>query len=118
MPGICRTSNHTYLNYKLDQWISLVKTDSVTLEVIRNDSTIKTRIGTVNNHKRINQRPDKRYAFTTWKLISDSIGYINMGLLNRLDINPAYKRLKNTKYLIIDSRNYPHWVVYPLAKNY
>jgi len=109
------SSNNTYLNYKIDQWLPLIKTDSVTLQVRRNDTILTTRIATVNNSKKIRQYSENTYAFTTWKLLSDSVGYINMGLLNRLDINPAYKKLKNTKYLIIDSRNYPHWVVYPLA---
>jgi C-terminal processing protease CtpA/Prc len=109
------SSNKTYLNYKIDQWLSLVKTDSVSLELEREDKIIKTRIASVNNSRKIKLHPDKKYAFTNWKLISDSIGYINMGMFSKLDINPAYNKLKHTKYLIIDSRNYPNWVVYPLA---
>lgn len=109
-------SNKTYLNNKIDEWISLVKTDSSYLELIRNNDTIKTRIANVNSSRKINLPPGKKYAFTTWRLLSDSIGYINMGLLKETDIDLAYKTLKNTKYLIIDSRNYPNWVLYPLAE--
>jgi hypothetical protein len=87
----------------------------VDLEVERNGTIIKTRIASVNSSKKLNLHPDKKYIFTNWKLLSDSVGYINMGLLSKIDIDPAYDKLKHTKYLIIDSRNYPNWVVYPLA---
>lgn len=109
-------SNKTYLDYKIDQWLSLVKTDSVTLELKRNDSVFTTSIATVNNTRRIRLKPDKKYTLVNWKLLSDSVGYINMGVFDRMDINPAYAKLKNTKFLIIDSRNYPNWVIYPLAE--
>lgn len=108
-------SNKTFLNYKVDQWLPLVKTNMVDLEIERNGTIIKTRIASVNSSKKLNLHPDKKYIFTNWKLLSDSVGYINMGLLSRLDIDPAYDKLKHTKYLIIDSRNYPNWIVYPLA---
>ena len=109
-------SNKTYLDYKVDQWLSLVKVDTVKLEIERNNTIIRTKIATVRNTKSLTLKPDKMYAFTTWKLLSDSVGYINMGLFDQLDIKPAYSKLKNTKYLIIDSRNYPNWVIYPLAE--
>lgn len=109
------SSNKTFLDYKIDQWLSLVKVDSVNLELERNNGLIKTKIATVNNSRLVKLVPDKKFSFTKWRLLSDSVGYINMGLLDEDDINPAYLKLKNTKYLIIDSRNYPKWVIYPLA---
>lgn len=109
-------SNKTYLDYKVDQWLSLVKDDTVHLELERNNQIIQTKLPTINTAKKIKINPDKAFTLTKWKLLSDSVGYINMGLFNSSDINPAYNKLKKTRYLIIDSRNYPHWVVYPLAE--
>jgi len=109
-------SNNTYLNYKIDQWLPLVKKDTILLEVQRNDSIFQIKIPALNNTKKLTQRPDKKYVQIKWTLLSDSVGYINMGVLNQMDVIPAYKKIRNTKYLIIDSRNYPHWLVYPLSR--
>jgi carboxyl-terminal processing protease len=108
-------SNKNYLDFRIDQWFPLVKSDTISLELRRNDSLFETKILTVNSLKKIKINPDKMYTMVNWKLLSDSVGYINMGLLNRFDINSAYKKLQKTKYLILDSRNYPHWIIYPLA---
>jgi C-terminal processing protease CtpA/Prc len=108
-------SNDTYLNYKVDQWLSLVKSDSVLLELERNGTIIQRKIATVNNSKKLQFKSDNKYAFTKWRLLNDSVGYINMGLIRENDVNDAYNQLKNTKYLIVDSRNYPNWVIYSLA---
>jgi len=109
------SSNKTFLEFKIDQWFPMVKKDTVNLEIRRKDSVFTTNILTVTSLKKIKIQPDKKYTFTNWKLLSDSVGYINMGLLKKNDIKPAYKVLQKTKYLIIDSRNYPHWVIYPLT---
>jgi hypothetical protein len=110
------SSNQTYLNFKTDQWLSLTKTDKVNLKIKRNDSIFETNINTLNSSKLVKIRADKNYSDIKWKLLSDSVGYINMGLLMPSDIDEAYNEIKDTRFLIMDSRNYPHWVIYPLAK--
>lgn len=110
------SSNLTYLNYKTDQWLSLTKTDEVVLKLKRNDSVFETTIRTVNNLKSITIKPYKDFADVKWKLLSDSVGYINMQHLTPMNLDKAYNELKETRFLILDSRNYPNWVIYLLAK--
>lgn len=44
----------------------------------------------------------------TWKLLPDNIGYINMGLLMRKDVNKVMDSLFSTKGIIFDLRHYPN----------
>jgi C-terminal processing protease CtpA/Prc len=43
-----------------------------------------------------------------WKIISDSIGYVNMDALQKNEVDSMMKELFFTKGLIIDLRAYPH----------
>lgn len=110
------SSNNTYREYKENFWFPLVKKDTVALELNRNGKVFQTRIPASRNQKYLIYSDKKRFEGVTWRRFSDSIGFINMGLLKEKDINPMYRELKSTKYLILDSRNYPNWILYPLAK--
>lgn len=50
-----------------------------------------------------------------WKILENNIGYINMGLLKKEDIDSMMHVFKNTKGLVIDLRNYPNGTLYKLG---
>lgn len=104
-------SNKAYLDYRVNLWLSVVKTDSSKILLRRGRDSVFKDIKTVEISKKYIGKYDK----SPWKLLNDSVGYINMGFLKQNDIEDAFKKLNKTKYLIIDSRNYPNWTIYPLA---
>jgi len=88
--------------------------DSVQIEFIRNN--------------RIQQKSIKRYAFKAfdydwnesgekYKILDGNIGYVNMGLLEKLDSFDVMKALKNTRAIIFDIRNYPNGTLYAIANH-
>ncbi|HYH13687.1 MAG TPA: S41 family peptidase, partial [Flavisolibacter sp.] len=44
----------------------------------------------------------------SWKLLADSIGYVDMGILQKTEVDKMMKELMATKGIIFDLRNYPH----------
>lgn len=50
-----------------------------------------------------------------WSLLSDSIGYVNMGKLTKDDVTNMIDSLKDTKAIIFDIRNYPKGTMYQIA---
>lgn len=57
-------------------------------------------------------------ASQKWKFLDEEkkIGYVNMGILTKDDINEMYKDLKTTESIIFDSRNYPKLTILPLSE--
>lgn len=53
-----------------------------------------------------------------WKFLDDEkkMGYVNMGLIKRSDLNDMFENLKNTESIIFDSRNYPNMTILPLSR--
>jgi C-terminal processing protease CtpA/Prc len=53
---------------------------------------------------------------TSYRMLSDNIGYIGMGVLQNADVPAVMQALKNTRAIIIDLRRYPHetmWTLLP-----
>ncbi|WP_028873134.1 S41 family peptidase [Psychroserpens burtonensis] len=84
-------------------------TDSVNIEVLRNNKIVKKSVG--------------RYPFTDFKYnweksnekfktLKDNIGYINMGEIEIEDVPKIMDSLVNTKALVMDIRNYPNSTLY------
>lgn len=51
-----------------------------------------------------------------WKIINNSIGYVNMGDLILNDVDQMMKELGDTKVIIFDIRNYPNGTMYKIAQ--
>lgn len=51
----------------------------------------------------------------SWEIIHDSIGYVNMGKLERKDVKDMMEKFKDTKAIIFDIRNYPKGTMYYIA---
>ncbi len=48
-------------------------------------------------------------------MIDENVGYINLGLLQLAQVNESLNKLKNTKAIIFDVRNYPNGTLYAIA---
>ena len=106
-------SNQNYLNSQVDYWMSIVKHNPAEVVIKRAKDTIKLEVKALSGDIRKTLQHSPELPF---KLLNDSVGYILMSRLRENDIDPAFQLFSKTKYLIIDSRNYPNWVIYPLSK--
>ncbi len=50
-----------------------------------------------------------------WKLLEGNIGYVNMGKLERKDVEEMMESFKDTKAIVFDIRNYPKGTLYHVA---
>ncbi|MGE8553829.1 MAG: S41 family peptidase [Chryseobacterium jejuense] len=53
-----------------------------------------------------------------WKFLDEEkkIGYVNMGILAKDDVNEMYKDLQSSESIIFDLRNYPKLTIIPLSE--
>lgn len=81
---------------------------------------------TVSRNGRSFTREVQRYTFKTfrykykrdsiyWKILPGNIGYVNMGLLERTQVDSMMQALKNTHSIVFDIRNYPRQTLWPIA---
>lgn len=98
------------------------KDSAVILDIIRNDKNYRLKIKRYNfsTFKYINKPETQK-----WKMLDDNVGYVNMGILEKTDVDLMFQGLKTTKAIIFDLRNYPKGTfykicsyLYPVAKNF
>jgi carboxyl-terminal processing protease len=53
----------------------------------------------------------------SWKMLEDSIGYVDMGNLLPGQVNAMMQDLKNTQAIVFDIRNYPQGTMYKIANH-
>ncbi|MGU3376352.1 S41 family peptidase [Chryseobacterium sp. M5A1_1a] len=60
----------------------------------------------------------KTSAPQKWKFLDQekTIGYVNMGVITKEDLNEMYRNLRATKSIIFDLRNYPKLTILPLSE--
>ena len=87
--------------------------DSVEIEFIRDNKTFNK---TVKRYKfnDFGYEPEKETE--KFKILDVNIGYVNMGILEKQDVSEAMEKLKNTKAIIFDIRNYPKGTGYAIAE--
>lgn len=61
---------------------------------------------------------DKKALPEKWKFIDPKkkIGYVNMGIIERDNLEEMYKNLKSAESIIFDLRNYPKQTIIPLSR--
>lgn len=52
---------------------------------------------------------------TFWKILPGNIGYVNMGILEKKQVDSMMQALKNTRSIIFDIRNYPRGTMLPIT---
>tara|TARA_R110002051_G_scaffold296083_1_gene362074 strand:- start:317 stop:1963 length:1647 start_codon:yes stop_codon:yes gene_type:complete len=82
-------------------------TDSIELEILRDNHLIKKRIGRYLFEQFKYSRPlrDK------WKILDNNIGYVNLENVEIDDVSEISKVLRDTKSIIFDLRNYPKFTL-------
>jgi C-terminal processing protease CtpA/Prc len=105
-------SNYSYLEGRINFWMSVVKTDPALVFVKKGTDTVKIEVNTLKTPYRVKSDAFKK---SFWPL-NDSVGYIHLGRLRSAQIDSAFIQLGDKPYLIIDCRYYPNWTIYPLSE--
>ncbi|HCR76066.1 MAG TPA: hypothetical protein DIW37_06640 [Chryseobacterium sp.] len=89
--------------------------DSLELKIERDGINLAIKVKTYFQKEIIRENPP---VPEKWKFLDDEkkIGYVNMGLIKRSDLNDMFENLKNTESIIFDSRNYPNMTILPLSR--
>ncbi len=89
--------------------------DSLELKIERDGINLAIKVKTYFQKEIIRENPT---VPEKWKFLDDEkkIGYVNMGLIKRSDLNDMFENLKNTESIIFDSRNYPNMTILPLSR--
>ncbi|PWN60598.1 S41 family peptidase [Chryseobacterium oncorhynchi] len=60
----------------------------------------------------------KNPTLQKWKFLDQEkkIGYVNMGVITKEDLDEMYRNLRSTKSIIFDLRNYPKLTILPLSE--
>lgn len=88
--------------------------DSMNLKVERDGNSIALQVKTYFLKDVIYEKPIQPEK---WKFLDAErkIGYVNMGIIEKTDIDEMFKNLKLTESIIFDLRNYPKMTILPLS---
>jgi len=50
-----------------------------------------------------------------FKVLSENIGYVDLGILQEANVDQTLDQLKDTKAIIFDIRNYPNWTLFRIS---
>jgi C-terminal processing protease CtpA/Prc len=92
--------------------IQMGKTNTAEIEFIRDGKTFIKTIKRYSYQDLKIQFPEKE----KWKLLSDNIGYVNLGALEIDDVPIVMEQFKNTKSIIFDTRNHPNDTNFAIAE--
>ncbi|OVE57609.1 S41 family peptidase [Chryseobacterium mucoviscidosis] len=89
--------------------------DSLELKIERDGINLVLKVKTYFQKEIIRENPP---VPEKWKFLDDEkkMGYVNMGLIKRSDLNDMFENMKNTESIIFDSRNYPNMTILPLSR--
>jgi C-terminal processing protease CtpA/Prc len=89
--------------------------DSIQLKIERNGKNLALQLKTFLLKDIISEKPTQPEK---WKFIDDEkkIGYVNMGVIEKTDLDEMYNTLKSTGSIIFDLRNYPKQTILPLSR--
>lgn len=79
--------------------------EMINLEIQRKGKTIKLHVPATNNKNLVFQ--PKKVDQPKWKIIDSNAGFVNMGILEKDDVQMMFDELKNLQFIIFDIRNYP-----------
>jgi hypothetical protein len=85
--------------------------DSVLVSFWRNDTFMEHKVARYSFEEFNLKRLDRK----KWKITEDSIGIVNLGLIERQDVDSLMEEMKHTKAIIFDGRQYPKGTYHTLA---
>lgn len=106
-------SNYPTLIRNASPLLAAGNTNSVKITFERNGKTETKNIYRYQNDTLLSWMLNTDTA--KFKILDDNIGYVNMGLLQELDVHYCMKAMENTSALILDVRNYPNGTMYGIC---
>lgn len=105
-------SNDLYVRGRIEKWLLLTSdTPELKVSILKKDSqTVEEKKIHLYDNKTFDYSQHKTlYTDYTplYKNISEDIGYINLARITKSELGQAFKKLSNTKAIVIDIRNYP-----------
>ncbi|SFN11716.1 C-terminal processing protease CtpA/Prc, contains a PDZ domain [Chryseobacterium oleae] len=89
--------------------------DSVTVKIERDGQNLSLSTKTYLLKDIVWEKPS---AIQKWKFLDadQKTGYVNMGIIEKSDLDDMYRELKKAKSIIFDLRNYPKQTIFPLSR--
>lgn len=103
-PYICASNSTVADRNFLWRFLFFSKNDSLSITYKRAGQTRK---GTMNLYYMPRWRNGDSWRMPMYQLLSDDIGYINIGKIRQDSLPLIFEKFSNTKGIIIDIRNYP-----------
>lgn len=108
------SSNENYLKYRTENFHILLSknSDSIQIGLRKKDGKVYDkyiRLYKLSEYKSIptNLESPKKEKI---QQLSNDIGYINLDVINKIELKNAFKTFENTKGIVIDLRNYPRYI--------
>lgn len=105
------SSNENHIKYRTENFYILLSknVDSIQIGFQKKDGTLHDkyiRLYKLSEFKGVpaNLESPKREK---WQQLTNDIGYINLGVINKSGLENAFKSFENMKSIVIDLRNYP-----------
>ncbi len=114
---ISASNESSFLN-RITEPILTGTDDSIKIEFLIDDKNIIKNINWVDlneNRYSLRNKPNYKKGVAKFKLLANSIGYVNMGLLKEKNIPAMIEELKSTKAIVFDLRNYPNGTLFKVA---
>lgn len=89
--------------------------DSMEIKIEREGQNLSLKVKTYLLKDIITEKP---IVLEKWKFIDEErrIGYVNMGIIEKKDVNEMFNALKSTESIIFDIRNYPKQTILALSQ--
>lgn len=89
--------------------------DSITVKIERDGQKLSLSTKTYLLKDIVWEKPS---AIQKWKFLDadQKTGYVNMGIIEKSDLDDMYRELKSAKSIIFDLRNYPKQTIFPLSR--
>ena len=104
-------SNESFFLYNIVEPILSGNSENIKLEFLVGDKSSTKTINWINyksNRYPLFERLKTISKKERFKILDNNIGYVDMGLLNKKNINAMTEKLQSTKAIIFDMRNYPN----------
>lgn len=100
---------------KVKNLFLLSNKDSIAIKIERNGQNIALTVKTYLLKDIIYEKPA---VSEKWKFLDEDkkTGYVNMGIIEREDLDEMYQNLKTSESIIFDLRNYPKQTILPLSR--
>lgn len=107
-------SNESAKQRQLNRYIFRGTTDDLKLTLLRDGQENSVEV-TRYTADVLNEEINSIDKGEIWKIMDGNIGYVDMGRLDRLDVERAMSELRDTRGIIFDIRNYPRSTMYAVS---